>query len=215
MCNIELSEMIFEQLIDRGFDNTKKTRLAACHLAKKPDERHEALVDRMVTIRDFQEDTVGNSILAASYYGMEELRMRLPRLEETLVNPFGTGREVSYVSVPILMADGGPAEGAKAIGLYISLMKKGVDVRREAVLRLIGLLCVVSVNPMKTMADLEAMEGEGDPTTKYLLSGISHMEELLEDRQKQEILSYTAQSLLGEMRNEVETILEAIREDME
>ena len=56
------------------------------HFQKKPGENLEVLRDRYRQISQFHKDPLTAALLATSYYGMEELKMRLPKLNEILRN---------------------------------------------------------------------------------------------------------------------------------
>lgn len=135
----------YRKILQKGFSAGEESLLVAFYFAGKPDENLDPLLERLEKIQVFRKDLISSALLASSYYGMEELNMRLPALEAILKNPFGDGKMVELISGSIMIADGGPAEGAKAIQLYLSLEKAGVDVQREGVVRMIGILAILAI----------------------------------------------------------------------
>lgn len=79
--------------------------LVRLQLTKKKGQDLEPLTGRFEKILVFQEDVIMTAVLASSYY--EELKMRLPRPEEILRNPFGSGINLKAATGTIMLADGG------------------------------------------------------------------------------------------------------------
>ena len=126
------------------------------YLAAKPEKSLDPVLERLERILFFRQDILSSALLAASFYSMEELHMRLPRLDEILRNPFDTEEKAEAVSGTILIADGGPAEGAKAIQLYMLFAAKGIDVSDPAVIRMLGLLGILADRPVELVSEIQA-----------------------------------------------------------
>lgn len=197
--------------------------LVRLQLIKKKGQDLEPLAGRFREILKFQEDEVTASVLASSYYGIEELKMRLPRLEEILVNPFGRGQEIKALSGLIMLADGGPAEGAKAIQMYLYLNKQGINVKDLRVNRMIALFCVLSEQAVdyvkRIMKDAVCWQEEArnkklvrmpDITECFLIAGVHDILRTASDREDRLRLNDMAFHLLSGMMDEVLTILDAI-----
>lgn len=118
--------------------------LVAAYFTQKPDETVEPLVRRLKMVMKNRTDIVSGAILAASYYGMEELDMRLPVLEDGVANLYADRKSVEALIGSIMIADGGPAEVAKAIQWYMFLLKNGFYMNECRMARLLGILAVIS-----------------------------------------------------------------------
>lgn len=197
--------------------------LIRLQLIKKKGQDLEPLTERFREILKFQEDEVTASLLASSYYGIEELKMRLPRLEEILRNPFGKGQGIKALSGMIMLADGGPAEGAKAIQMYLYLDKQGIDVKDIRVNRMIALFCIVSEQALDyvkgIMENAACWQREArnkklvcipDITECFLIAGAYHILNTASDREQRFQLNDMAFNLLSGMMDEVLTVLDAI-----
>lgn len=194
---------------------------AAAHFAGKPDENLIPLVKRMQDISALCQDITGSALLAASYYSMEELRMRLPVLEAMLRNPFGEGKRLQEITSIIMTADGGPAEGAKAIQLYLTLTKEGINCMEPGMNRMIGLLAIAASRPAALAKELLSsarglLEGDGFLAAEGAFEGLTEcffiaaflwLLELLYSEEKKEELNPTAFTLFDQMEQEVRTIL--------
>ncbi len=175
------------------------------HFEKKPGENIEALRERYEEISTFHKDPLSAALLATSYYGMEELRMRLPRLNDMLANPFGQGDLLHALTGLIMMADGGPAEGAKAMQIYMALSGQGVKfdtIRQRHLLALLSIACQ-QARPVADAMKEEMTGGKNFETAA---------EEWLRAEQKvyEESMDETAigYALLVGMREEMETLFD-------
>lgn len=118
--------------------------LVTAYFTQKPDETVEPLIRRLKMVMKNRTDIVSGAILAASYYGMEELEMRLPVLEDGVANLYEDKKPAEALIGSIMIADGGPAEVAKAIQWYMFLMKNGFHMNECRMARLLGVLAVIS-----------------------------------------------------------------------
>lgn len=145
----------WEEKVWRGYTDLKKAGfregeslfLIASYFEEKPDETITPLLRRLQLVMRNREDLISGGMLAASYYGAEELAMRIPVLEDGIRNLYEDRRCVEALTGSIMIADGGPAEVAKAIQWYMFLMKSGFDMRSCQIARLIGILSVISSSP--------------------------------------------------------------------
>lgn len=195
-----------EQAFMTVAEETGENLVAAIYLAGKPEENLEPLLERWENIREFHKDAVSSALLAASYYGMEELKMRLPRLEEILKNPFGDGTGMHSIAGTILIADGGPAEGAKAMQLYFGLAKEKIDVKDLRVVRMIGLLAVIGNRPVDVTAEILA-SCTARETDEFLMAACCWMEEQVASEEKVAQMNLTAQNLVTGMPQELAAIV--------
>jgi len=179
------------------------------HFRKKPGENLEVLQDRYRAISSFHKDPLTAAVLATSYYGMEELQMRLPRINEIMRNPFSRDEELHAVTGLIIAADGGPAEGAKAIQIRMALGEQGITADESKTCHLIALLAIASrqVLPlMEQLLDPSLEEGERKAAFHEAAAGW-----LLEERERQALICNEedmAYALLVGLKDEVDTILE-------
>lgn len=213
----------FIELIEQRNQSERKNALVRLQFTKKKGQDLEPLYERYEDIMEFHKDEISASILASSYYSMEELKMRLPKLEEILMNPYGTGMEIQVVTGTIMLADGGPAEGAKGIQMYFFLDREGVDVRDLRVRRMIGLLSVLAGQAVK-LAQQISEEGRiwceeakkagisriPNLTESFLIAGAHYVLGLAADQEQQQNLNDMAFHLLTGMMDEVQTILDAV-----
>lgn len=137
----------YTELSDAGFAEGVELFLVAIYFAGKPDETVTPLLRRLQMIMKNRNDIISGGMLAASYYGEEELSMRIPTLEDGIRNLYIDKKCTEALTGSIMIADGGPAEVAKAIQWYMFLMKNGFDVNGCRMARLIGLLAVISSVP--------------------------------------------------------------------
>lgn len=137
------NEIICPELEEREFLE-EALLLVDAYFTKKPDETVEPLVRRLKMVIKNRVDIVSGAILAASYYGMEELAMRLPVLEDGVANLYADKKCVEALIGSIMIADGGPAEVAKAIQWYMFLLKNGFNMNECRMARVIGVLAVIS-----------------------------------------------------------------------
>lgn len=187
-------------------EESEEGMVAAIYLAGKPEENLEPLLERLETVQGFHKDIVSSALLAASYYGMEELAMRLPRLEEILKNPFGDGAGMHSIAGTILIADGGPAEGAKAMQLYFSFARAGIKVEEVRVVRMIGLLAVVGNRPADVATEILAFCPEKD-VDGFLMAACRWLEDQITSGEKMEDMNLTAQNLVSGMPQELAAIV--------
>lgn len=137
----------YVELKDAGFKEGQELFLTAAYFAGKPDETVTPLLRRLKMVMKDREDIISGGMLAASYYGEEELAMRIPVLEDGAGNLYKDKKCVEALTGGIMIADGGPAEVAKAIQWYMFLLKNGFDMNEHQVARLIGILAVISSSP--------------------------------------------------------------------
>ena len=137
----------YVELKDAGFKEGQELFLTAAYFAGKPDETVTPLLRRLKMVMKDREDIISGGMLAASYYGEEELAMRIPVLEDGAGNLYKDKKCVEALTGSIMIADGGPAEVAKAIQWYMFLLKNGFDMNEHQVARLIGILAVISSSP--------------------------------------------------------------------
>ena len=180
------------------------------HFHKKPGENLETLTGRYREISGFHKDPLTAALLATSYYGMEELRMRLPRLNEILRNPFDREEYLHAITGLILLADGGPAEGAKAIQMYMALNSRGIQVDDAKTHHLLALLAIASHQALPLLETvLESMDEEKEDKKEAFHDAVAGW-----IRQEQKIQAANgleesmAYALLVGMKEEVETILD-------
>lgn len=134
----------YHEMIRSGMEGEEALFLVAAYFTKKPDETIEPLLRRLKMVMENRADLVSGAILAASYYGMEELAMRLPVLEEGVANLYADKKCAEALIGSIMIADGGPAEVAKAIQWYMFLMKNGYHMKECRMARMLGVLAVIS-----------------------------------------------------------------------
>lgn len=137
----------YGELKNAGFQEGQNLFLVAAYFAGKPDETVTPLLRRLQMIMKNRKDIISGGMLAASYYGAEELAMRIPVLEEGMGNLYEERRSIEALTGSIMIADGGPAEIAKAIQWYMFLMKNGFDMGECQMARLIGILSVIASSP--------------------------------------------------------------------
>lgn len=201
------------------------------HFEKKAGDNLAALKERFETISQFHKDPLTAALLATSYYGIEELKMRLPRLNDILRNPFGEGELLHAISGLIILADGGPAEGAKAIQIYLPLKMAGVDLDTVKNRHLLGLLSIICGQARTTaeeikgsMQDLKGKDADREEHLDHIDEGgcstgnnmdiafVQAATAWILKRQQEEEKSgdenSMAYALLVGMRDEVATILE-------
>lgn len=218
---------VYKKAVEEGWEPGTDLFICSVYFAGKPDENLQPLWERLEKIQGFRQELITSALLAASYYGMEELHMRLPALEAMLINPFGKGKEMQAVSGSIMIADGGPAEGAKAMQLYMFLSNAGLEVEKENVIRMIGLLAILASKPTvlgQTILDraseieretgiLKAADTESEPflkTEAFLLASGLWVWEKAHDEETLEQMNITAMNLLTGMPQEVAAILAAV-----
>lgn len=137
----------YAELNDAGFKGGETLFLVAIYFAGKPDETVTPLLRRLEMVMKDREDIISGGMLAASYYGVEELAMRIPILEDGISNLYKDRKCIEALTGSIMIADGGPAEVAKAIQWYMFLLKNGFDINGCQAARLIGVLSVISSSP--------------------------------------------------------------------
>lgn len=137
----------YDELKAAGFKENKELFLIAAYFAGKPDETVMPLLRRLQMVMRDREDIISGGMLAASYYGVEELAMRIPVLEDGIRNLYKDRKCVEALTGSIMIADGGPAEVAKAIQWYMFLIRNGIDINGYQMARLIGILAVISSSP--------------------------------------------------------------------
>lgn len=143
----ELHQKVFdnyEEMLREGFREGDALFLVAAYFTGKPDETIGPLLRRLKKVMESRKDMISGAVLAASYYGIEELSMRLTILEEGVRNLYTDQKCVEALTGSIMIADGGPAEVAKAIQWYMFLMKNQYDMNNERMARLLGILAVIS-----------------------------------------------------------------------
>ena len=138
----------YDELKKAGFKGGDSLFLIAAYFAGKPDKTITPLLRRLQIVMKDREDLISGGMLAASYYGMEELSMRIPVLEEGVRNLYTDQEDIEALTGSIMIADGGPAEVAKAIQWYMFFVKNGFDVKKRQMARVIGLLAVISSSPV-------------------------------------------------------------------
>ncbi len=179
------------------------------HFQKKPGENLEVLWDRYHQISQFHKDPLTAALLATSYYGMEELKMRLPRLNEILKNPFSVEEYLHAVTGLILLADGGPAEGAKAIQIYMALGSHGIEVDDTKTHHLISMLAIASHQAMplvgSLMEDMDEQKAKKEAFHDVASDWIRKQTRIQEEEGLEDSMAY---ALLVGMKEEVETILD-------
>lgn len=174
------------------------------HFHKKPGENLEALKDRYEQIRTFHRDPLSAALLATSYYGMEELQMRLPRLNDMLRNPFAKEEVLHAITGLIMVADGGPAEGAKAIQIQMFLQANGIALEEVKSFHLLSLLSICcrqarAVAEAVIGADEKAFQENGKAYLKAEQERLQALAEVDETSR--------AYALLVGMAEELETVL--------
>ena len=137
----------YDELKVAGFKENQELFLIAAYFAGKPDETVTPLLRRLQIVMRDREDIISGGMLAASYYGAEELAMRIPVLEDGVRNLYKDRKSIEALTGSIMIADGGPAEVAKAIQWYMFLLKNGFDMNEHQAARLIGILAVISSSP--------------------------------------------------------------------
>ncbi len=137
----------YDELKVAGFKENQELFLIAAYFAGKPDETVTPLLRRLQMVMRDREDIISGGMLAASYYGAEELAMRIPVLEDGVRNLYKDRKSIEALTGSIMIADGGPAEVAKAIQWYMFLLKNGFDMNEHQAARLIGILAVISSSP--------------------------------------------------------------------
>lgn len=143
----ELHQKVFdnyEEMLREGFRERDALFLVAAYFTGKPDETIGPLLRRLKKIMESRKDMISGAVLAASYYGIEELSMRLIILEEGVRNLYTDQKCVEALTGSIMIADGGPAEVAKAIQWYMFFMNNQYDMNNERMARLLGILAVIS-----------------------------------------------------------------------
>ncbi len=179
-------------------------KLITKHFEKKQGDNIEALRERYEVICTFHEDPLSAALLATSFYGMEELRMRLPRLNEMLTNPFGQGQKLHALTGLIMMADGGPAEGAKAMQIYMAL--SGIvefdTTKQRHLLALLSIACNQALPVAQTIKEaMETGKSFESAAEDWLRAEQKSQEESLDD-------TSMAYGLLVGMREEMETLFD-------
>lgn len=179
------------------------------HFQKKPGENLEVLRDRYRQISEFHKDPLTAALLTTSYYGMEELKMRLPRLNEILRNPFSMEEYLHAVTGLILLADGGPTEGAKAIQIYMALKPHGIEVDDSKTHHLISMLAIASHQAMPLVERLlEDMDEEKEKKEAFHEVASGWIREQTKIQEESGLEDSIAYALLVGMKEEVETILD-------
>lgn len=199
-------------------------RLINNHFEKKPGENLEALKGRYMQIGKFHKDPVSAALLATSYYGMEELSMRLPRLNDILRNPFGEEEILHAITGLIMIADGGPAEGAKAIQIAMALKTHGIEIKDPKTAHMVALLAISCKQVFAMMGEITGKmesikaseEGNFEVTKKddavtIELFWKAAQSWLQEEQRRQEVSAdetEIAYALLVGMKEEVETVFD-------
>ncbi|MBQ6393225.1 MAG: hypothetical protein IJH60_06905 [Eubacterium sp.] len=179
------------------------------HFQKKPGENLDVLRDRYRQISQFHKDPLTAALLATSYYGMEELKMRLPKLNEILRNPFSVEEYLHAVTGLILLADGGPAEGAKAIQICMALGSRGIEVDDTKTHHLISMLAIASHQAMPLVGRLvEDMDAEKEKKEAFHEAASNWIREQTKLEEEAGLEDSMAYALLVGMKEEVETILD-------
>ena len=96
----------YQKMHKAGFEEGAALFLAAAYFTGKPDETVEPLLRRLKRIMESRTDIISGAMLAASYYGMEELSMRLPILEEGVKNISVNKEWAEALTGIIMIADG-------------------------------------------------------------------------------------------------------------
>ena len=184
-------------------------KLIERHFQKKPGENLEVLQDRYRQISQFHKDPLTAALLASSYYGMEELKMRLPRLNEILRNPFSVEEYLHAVTGLILLADGGPAEGAKAIQICMALGSHGIEVDDTKTHHLISMLAIASHQALPLVERLvQDMDEEKEKKEAFHEAASHWIREQAKYQEEAGLEDSMAYALLVGMKEEVETILD-------
>ena len=134
----------YSKLKEAGFEEGQTLFLIAAYFAGKPDETITPLLRRLQMVMRNRKDIISGGMIAASYYGTEELEMRIPVLEDGVRNLYEDESCIEALTGSIMIADGGPAEIAKAIQWYLFFVKNGFRVKNCKMARLIGILSVIS-----------------------------------------------------------------------
>lgn len=193
------------------------------HFEKKTGDNLPALKERYDIISQFHKDPLTAALLATSFYGIEELKMRLPRLNDILRNPFGEEQLLHAISGLIILADGGPAEGAKAIQIYLPLKMEGIDmdtVENRHLLGLLSILCgqarsITEELKGRIQTEMDAWNDNKEAESQHKTALFSkHAAKWILERQQEEEESgdedSMAFSMLVGMKDEVATILEEV-----
>lgn len=188
-------------------------QLIQYHLEKKPEENLEALKGRYLEIGRFHKDPISAALLATSYYGMEELQMRLPRLNDILRNPFAEEEILHAITGLIMIADGGPAEGAKAIQISMALKAHEIEIQDRKTAHMVALLAISCKQVFAMMNDLMAImtEQEKEVADKREAFWSAAKVWLLEEQKRQQAFAdetEIAYALLVGMKEEVETVFD-------
>ena len=181
------------------------------HFQKKPGEQIQALYDRYEQISRYHKDPLTAALLASSYYGMEELEMRLPRLDAVLRNPFETEHLRHALTGLIMVADGGPAEGAKAIQIYLAFQRQGLELADSRSYHMLALLAISCGRAGRLAEELQA-DMTAMSQKEFCRAGSRWIRK---EQDRQELLrdeTSRAYALLLGMREEVDTILEELED---
>lgn len=215
----------YQKMHKAGFEEGAALFLVAAYFTGKPDETVEPLLRRLKRIMENWTDIISGAMLAASYYGMEELSMRLPILEEGVKN-LSANKEWAEALIGIIMiADGGLAEVAKAIQWYMFLMKKQFDkkfhmkydMKSCRMARVIGILAVLSspnilgekmFNKITKKFEQEIKKENVVDEGTLFFDEICKFIKQLQDREEE--LSLNGSNLFTGMKQEVDIILTAI-----
>lgn len=193
----------YEQLCREGFVPGEELFLTAVYFAGKPDETVEPLARRLTMMMGQRQDLIGGGILAASYYGMEELAMRLPMLENGAASIFSEKESLELFTAIIMLADGSPAEVAKMIPLYLELPKKGISVQGKKMAAVLGLLSVIAPTPLRVgreLLDRVGKQGLGTPeeVQEAFYIEVCHYIRKMEEKERQKTERTTSRMLTGE-----------------
>lgn len=202
--------------------------IMAFYLAVKPEKNVDHLLERLDNIMGFLHDLPGSALLATSYYGMEELEMHLPRLLGILENPFGKisvsseGMKTDAASMAagtILAADGGPAEGAKAIQMYFKFREREeIDPADPGILRMTGLLGILADRPADLAEKIFAISDQlGEEsrwvhlseTERVLIACCKWMGDAVGSPERGDALNLTARNFLYGMPQEAAAVAAA------
>ena len=96
----------YAELKEAGFKGGDSLFLIAAYFAGKPDKTITPLLRRLQMVMKEREDLISGGMLAASYYGMEELSMRIPVLEEGVRNLYADPKDIEALTGSIMIADG-------------------------------------------------------------------------------------------------------------
>ena len=129
----------YAELKKAGFKGGDSLFLIAAYFAGKPDKTITPLLRR--------------------------LQMVIPVLEEGVRNLYTDQKDIEALTGSIMIADGGPAEVAKAIQWYMFFAKNGFDVKKRQMARVIGLLAVISSSPV--MVGRELMNRTNESIGRY------------------------------------------------